>query len=314
MSAKNWCFTYNNPFLQVLNAEPGMAPLSLCDSHVQFTRGIPDALSETCTYGVLQLERGASGTIHYQGYLQFATRKTLSSVKSITLMTFPGAHWEKAKGTPKQATDYCTKDDTRVEGTHPVTFGTMNTAGKRTDLDEFMIAHKNGLTMDDIYEQFPSIIAKYPRFVRDVERRKRRRISELLVPRPGWQTELTSLLFSPTDQRTVNWYYDETGNTGKSYFARTFGGGIGYVITGGKHQDIFYAYNYESTVFFDWPRTAEEQFPYGVAEAFKNGYFLSTKYESSTVRFQPPHVVILANFLPDQTKLSQDRWRINTIK
>lgn len=85
------------------------------------------------------------------------------------------------------------------------------------------------------------------------------------------------------------------------------------MVTGGKNQDIYYAYNYEQVVIFDLPRAKEEYVPYDVMESFKNGYFLSTKYECKPVRFNPPHVIIFANFHPDMTKLSYDRWEIKEI-
>jgi len=117
-------------------------------------------------------------------------------------------------------------------------------------------------------------------------------------------------------RRKVKWYFDANGNVGKSHFCRTYrdrNGQRPYVVTGGKHADIIYAYDYQRVVFFDFPRSMEERVPYEVLEAFKNGYFLSTKYEVRTVRFSVPHVVIFANFLPDTTKLSADRWDIITI-
>lgn len=163
---------------------------------------------------------------------------------------------------------------------------------------------------DEIYDRFPHILAKYPNFVRNCKRRAARLEPVSYEPRGDWQLDLVAYCRSPSHPRQVRWYFDETGGTGKSYFCRNFGHGISYVITGGKHADIYYAYDQEPFVFFDWPRSSEDQFPYGVVEAFKNGYFLSTKYESSPVKFQPPVVVVFSNFHPDESKLSQDRWDI----
>lgn len=165
----------------------------------------------------------------------------------------------------------------------------------------------------DVFDLYPEIIAKYPRFVDSVL--ERRRIQQLPVvafsPREGWQQNLFTTLCTPPDPREVIWFYDHLGNQGKSYFARHYPSA--YIITGGKHADIYYAYAFEKVVIFDWPRDHEQQFPYAVCEAFKNGYFLSTKYEVRTVRFEVPHVIIFANFAPDQSKLSHDRWNIITL-
>jgi len=138
-------------------------------------------------------------------------------------------------------------------------------------------------------------------------------VSEELIPRDGWQTRLKEELDAPVDNRKIIWYYDATGNSGKSYFATKYRCKTAYLVTGGKNADIFYAYNYEEVVFFDLPRAKQEYVPYDVMESFKNGYFLSTKYECKPVRFNVPHVVVLCNFYPDTSKLSMDRWDIREI-
>jgi len=45
----------------------------------------------------------------------------------------------------------------------------------------------------------------------------------------------------------------------------------------------------------------------------KDGVVFSGKYEGGARLFPPPHVIIFANFLPDFTKLSADRWVIRTL-
>lgn len=299
MSAKNWCFTYNGSTNESVLERGTSLETALSGPH----------LIHEILYTVFQLERGSTGTSHLQGYSQFSSRRTLASIKRIMDPYLPNAHWEKAKGTAKQNHTYCTKSDTRLSG--PWEIGTMKSAGKRTDLEDFVAAMKQKtLTTDEIFDQFPSIQARYPRFTRDYQRRCKRIQPGPFEPHPGWQTDLVSYLHSPSDPRGVRWYYDSLGNTGKSYFGSNYAFGLGYVITGGRHADIFYAYDFQPVVFFDWARAAEETFPYGVVESFKNGYFLSTKYESAPVKFQPPHVIIFANFAPDKTKLSHDRWTV----
>lgn len=64
---------------------------------------------------------------------------------------------------------------------------------------------------------------------------------------------------------------------------------------------------------FGYPRTAENFVSYAALEVVKDGIFYNTKYESGMVMYNVPHVVVLANFPPDQTKLSADRWVIKDI-
>jgi hypothetical protein len=289
-SVKAWVFTVNNPI------EP-------YESAVPFDESILQCL-------VYQLERGESGTLHLQGYVEFVARRTIAQAKQ--LVGLERAHLERRAGSKAQAIDYCTKDASRVEG--PWVFGNIGSStGKRNDLKVFVDSVTNGLNRDDIIDEFPEVLARYPRFVDHVYERTRIRslIAPVFEPREGWQSNLWTTCCTVPDPRAVLWYYDSAGNTGKSWFANSCPDA--YIVTGGKHADIFYAYKFEKIVIFDWPRDHEDRFPYGVVEAFKNGYFLSTKYEVKRVKFAVPHVIVFSNFYPDRIKLSQDRWEINEI-
>lgn len=88
--SKYWVFTWNNPD-------------AWCD--------LPEGWKGT-TWGCYQLEQGASGTRHYQGYVVFKVAKRLSSLKNLA----PTVHWEARKGTHQQAKDYALKDDETTLG------------------------------------------------------------------------------------------------------------------------------------------------------------------------------------------------------
>lgn len=290
--AKNWCFTLNNPTPFEISA------LNIIHNH------------DLVSYIVYQTEEGESGTPHIQGYVQLSSRKRMPQVKALLSSR---AHVEVAKGSPESNRTYCTKDP-RIGDIHE--HGEMSRAGKRTDIEKFVEAMKENIMDDgDVLDKFPNILAKYPRFINTTRRVLRERATNHapFSPREGWQTELALYLTREPDSRKIRWYFDEVGASGKSTFANGFDGG--YIVTGGKHADILYSYNYERVVFFDWPRCSSgEAFPYAVLESMKNGYFLSTKYEPRRVKFNPPHVIVFSNEQPDKSKLSADRWDIHNIR
>lgn len=103
---KCWCFTVNNPN----------------ERDVFLFEGLPGTLpsfDSTIQYLIYQVERGdQEGTRHFQGFLILKTRKRLNWLKQNINQR---AHWEPMRGSPKQARDYCRKEDTRESG--PFEFG-----------------------------------------------------------------------------------------------------------------------------------------------------------------------------------------------
>lgn len=275
-----------------------------------------EAFKNKVTYYIYQIERGSSGTPHIQAYISFQRQVRETTVKAF----FPRCHMEVARGSPEQNKTYCSKEEGRVEG--PFEHGSLPEGqGTRNDLKEFReCVMREPLSEIQVYNRFPQIAARYRDFVRvSIEHgRESRRLETLPAfnPRPGWQAGLKAKLDLAANSRTVMWYWEDVGNTGKSFFALNYRdpqGGFGYVVTGGRHADIYAGFRDEKIIFFDWARDNEENFPYRVIENFKNGYFLSTKYQVCAKRFEPVHVVVFANFPPDQSKLSRDRWDIVNI-
>lgn len=96
---------------------------------------------------------------------------------------------------------------------------------------------------------------------------------------------------------------------------------MAYKIDGGKKADILYAYDRQPIVFVNLTQHMSletyndpNHYIYDILEAFKDGCFLSTKYESRMVVFEPVHLIVFANKKPcPDSSISLDRWNIKRI-
>ena len=103
-------------------------------------------------------EVGESGNFHLQGYVAFDQAIGISTVVN----AIPGAHVEIAKGNAIQNRVYCSKDDFDFyeEGAIPQ-------QGRRNDLWDVKEVAKarRGISLRTAVEEFPAIVAKFPRFI-----------------------------------------------------------------------------------------------------------------------------------------------------
>lgn len=134
MATRGWVFTLNNP-----------------EDHDVPRRWAP------CQYAVWQLEQGANGTPHLQGYVYLKKRSRLSALKAMC----KHAHWEPRKGTHEQAKEYSTKDETRVAG--PWEIGEGPNPGKRNDLAKVQQAIEAGATMTELFKDHFGTAVRYTR-------------------------------------------------------------------------------------------------------------------------------------------------------
>lgn len=126
-----------------------------------------------------------------------------------------------------------------------------------------------------------------------------------------WQIELEKECLTEPDDRSIHWFYDRNGNNGKTVFAKYMAVRHGAtVLSSGKTADLAYICDSPRIVIFNLARSVEDRFNYQALESIKDGMILSAKYESKMKLFNPPHVIVLANWLPDMEALSRDRWRI----
>lgn len=145
------------------------------------------------------------------------------------------------------------------------------------------------------------------------------------LPDREWQTSLIQELTKLPDDRTVVWYYDPVGGSGKTTLCRyltvahpnkflvlnALGGDrdAATIIIGALENgwDGF-------CLFVDLSRSCEDKQIYSPIEHIKDGAMTATKYAGRSMVFDHPHVVVFANFLPNVLKLSLDRWDIREIR
>lgn len=137
----------------------------------------------------------------------------------------------------------------------------------------------------------------------------------------GWMLDIIDIIGKKPDFRTIHWYWEENGNTGKSALTKYLCYKYDALSVSGKSNDCKYGIikyhenkkKYPKIIIFDVPRTNIEYINYEAIESIKNGCFFSGKYESNQVIMNSPHIIIFANAEPNTSKLSEDRWHIVNI-
>lgn len=160
--AKYWCFTYNNP-----------TP----DDVIQLGAGI--------LYITWQVERGAQGTPHYQGYFECAGSHKLSEAKDL-LGLGRKAHLQPSRS--EAAIAYCHKEDTRLDG--PWELGRKPKPirrGERTELTAIGERIKGGESLESIARSDPGTFIKFHRGLGALE--------SVLVSQRDWKQPCTITVY-----------------------------------------------------------------------------------------------------------------------
>lgn len=136
-------------------------------------------------------------------------------------------------------------------------------------------------------------------------------------PLRNWQQKIIDS-FNKPNYRQITWIFDKKGNNGKSWLCQYILSNYNDCIyfTGGKASDItsqiLLCEDFSPKIcLFDLPKSSEGMVSYNGIEQCKNGLVNSPKYKGGFKAFGfHPHVIIFANYMPDQSKLISDRWNI----
>lgn len=267
-------------------------------------------IKEKCfQFMVYQEEEGVTRkTRHYQMYIEVTETMRGSAIKKF----FPSAHIEKRMGSQNQAIAYCQKQESRINS--PVTYGKPSVQGARNDLQELVARLDTHDTWNDCIRDVTihPQLAKYGSFAKEYHNSKKSKRAGLRRFH-RWQEELLEVIKSEPDNRTITWYVDIEGGRGKSEMTKELITQHDAIVLGGRGPtDLYqYAQSKNRIAIWDFPRDKQMQEPYDAIEKIKDGYFTSTfRNPMFCQRDYPAHVIIFANYKPDESKLSADRWKI----
>lgn len=302
LRTRDWCFTWNN----YTSAEESIL------ENTAIARG------DTIQYLVFGRETSpTTGTRHLQGFIQLkhpTSRRGVQRLLCSDELRRRSIHLEQRNGTPEQASDYCKKGGRFEE------YGRLASTkrGTRNDLTEFIetVRREGPLTKKRMFDDFPMVLARYPKFVEMVFAEYEEVPDIPNHPLRGWQAEMGEQIKRNPDPRKIHFVVDPVGNAGKSWFADYWTAHYPrcLIMHPAKHADMALVLKQTRpkprVVFIDCPREKLDFFSYTFLEDLKNGRVFSTKYESVMITMKVPHVVVFMNQDPDGNKLSGDRYDI----
>lgn len=258
-----------------------------------------------CRYHVFGKEVGEKLTPHLQGFIYFDNPRSFGN----KLKTMLKWHIEPMRGTPQQASEYCKKSDPQ-----PFEKGELPHSETVNKWDSIKTRILEGCSLEELFTEFPQESIMYNKGMRDYfDRFKPKHFYSLPLPYRPFQQDLIDLAQTTPHPRNIVWIYDKTGNAGKSDLATHLMCNNGFlVLSNAKSADIAYVWNGQH-VIFDYSRSQQEVINYSVIEDIKNGRIFSPKYESGIKLFSKPHIFVFANFEPDLSKMTEDRWDVRYI-
>lgn len=143
---------------------------------------------------------------------------------------------------------------------------------------------------------------------------------KLIEPR-GWQCDVVELAKAEPNDRDIHWFWESQGGVGKTVLCKYLIMKHGAIVLGGKAADIrngivtYYEKNGRTPelIVINAVRSMERFISYEGLENIKDMMFYSGKYEGGQICGPCPQLIVMANFPPEEWKLSKDRWKITEI-
>ncbi len=224
-------------------------------------------------YCIYQRELGSNE--HFQGYMELNEAMSYNAMH--LLDGLETAHFERRRGTAKQAADYCRKqDDTYIEG--PWEIGVISHQGTRQDLVDVQVSIIAGHGLKRIAEDHPVELLKYPSGIR----------------------LMSQLLSKQRSQETICFVFYGAGGTGKSTFARLLASYLGsntFFVPCAKGSGLYWdGYNQGDVVIMDEFKGNRMQPTF--FNMLIDGGPIQVPVHGSTMHFDSRYVIITTNVTP----------------
>lgn len=137
-----------------------------------------------------------------------------------------------------------------------------------------------------------------------------------------WQRALIQFLQGEPDHRRIIWLVDKEGLAGKTALLKLLylkfdAVPLAPASTVSSWARVLSKAKKKRVIVFNIPRTLSSKMDmdemYSFLEQCKDGFIMSEKYDSETLCFDRPHVVVFANMFPDKKKLSADRLNVQDL-
>ena len=304
-----------------------------------------------------QEARSKSGvqTPHLQMAFQTSKETTWQEVLKIQSLfqTAQKVHVEPCQGGLSDQREYCQKEASVDNGSYfeigePVEFKAARRGhqGKRSDLEDIQKEIHAGTPIETLREKYFGSFASHEGFLQryagswkaDQWQTQLKTNYENVKWRP-WQQQIVDLASGPPLKRKLTVIVDPAGAGGKSYLADYLSLHMGFLLLNPvSKRDMAYILCQALSsgkdvpgVVIDVPRsvvgTGASETGYGLnsslaslycfGEGCLDGRITSTKYESVTRWFKPPHVFLFTNHpveICSDYSLSKDRWNVFDLK